>query len=96
MGVYDWCVRRYGRENIIGFQIHLDESSPHILRVQVLAIADALIGGRPIPTSGGGGGSASDLRWDGRNPNEEEDAYRRRCLLQASMMIGGNSVKRKR
>ena len=30
MDVYDWCVRRYGRENIIGFQVHLDESSPHI------------------------------------------------------------------
>lgn len=30
MDVYDWCVRRYGRENIIGFQVHLDETSPHI------------------------------------------------------------------
>ena len=28
--VYDWCARRYGQENIIGFQVHLDESSPHI------------------------------------------------------------------
>ena len=28
--VYDWCVRRYGQENIVGFQVHLDESSPHI------------------------------------------------------------------
>ena len=28
--VYDWCTRRYGQENIIGFQVHLDESSPHI------------------------------------------------------------------
>lgn len=28
--VYDWCSRRYGRENIIGFQVHLDETSPHI------------------------------------------------------------------
>ena len=30
MDVHDWCVRRYGRENIIGFQVHLDETSPHI------------------------------------------------------------------
>ena len=30
MDVYDWCARRYGRENIIGFQVHLDETSPHI------------------------------------------------------------------
>ena len=28
--VNDWCARRYGQENIIGFQVHLDESSPHI------------------------------------------------------------------
>ena len=28
--VKDWCARRYGQENIIGFQVHLDESSPHI------------------------------------------------------------------
>lgn len=74
----------------------LDQLSIPSLRVQVLAIADALIGGRPIPTSGGGGGSVSDLRWDGRNPDEEEDAYRRRCLLQASKMVSSNGMKRKR
>ncbi len=74
----------------------LDQLSVPSLRVQVLAIADALIGGRPIPSSGGGGGTTSDLRWDGRNPDEEEDAYRRRCLLQASKMVGNNGVKRKR
>ena len=28
--VYDWCAKRYGQENIIGFQVHLDENSPHI------------------------------------------------------------------
>ena len=28
--VYDWCVKRYGQENITGFQVHLDESSPHV------------------------------------------------------------------
>ncbi len=74
----------------------LDQLSVPSLRVQFLAIADALIGGRPIPSSGGGGGTTSDLRWDGRNPDEEEDAYRRRCLLQASKMVGRNCIKRKR
>jgi hypothetical protein len=34
------------------------------------------------------------LRWDGRNPDEEEDTYRRRCLLQASKMVGSNGVKK--
>jgi len=62
----------------------------------VLAIADALIGGRPFPTFGGDGGSTSDLRWDRHNPDEEEDAYRRRCLLQASKIVVGNGAKRKR
>ena len=28
--VYDWCAKRYGQKNIIGFQVHFDESSPHI------------------------------------------------------------------
>jgi hypothetical protein len=74
----------------------LDQLSIPSMRVQVLAIADALIGGRPIPSSGGSGGTTSDLRWDGRNPDEEEDAYHRRCLLQASKMVGRNGVKRKR
>ena len=74
----------------------LDQLSVPSLRAQVLTIADALIGGRPISSSGGGVGSACDLRWDGRNPDEEEDAYRRRCLLHASKMVGRNGVKRKR
>ena len=30
LDVYKWCCRRYGKENIIGFQVHLDETSPHI------------------------------------------------------------------
>ena len=38
-------------------------------------------------SSGGGGGNAdSDLRWDGRRPDEEEEAYRR-CLLHASGIV---------
>ena len=28
--VYDWCAKRYGQENVVEFQVHLDESSPHI------------------------------------------------------------------
>ena len=74
----------------------LDQLSVPSLRVQVLAIADALIGGRPIPSSGGGGGTTSDLRWDGRNPDEEEEAYRKRRLLQTPKMVSSNGVKRKR
>ena len=55
------------------------------VRNMIFAVADALISGQPIPVSSGGGGgdSDSDLRWDGRRPDEEEEAYRRRCLMFA-------------
>ena len=51
----------------------------------IFAIADALISVLQIPVSSGGGGgnSDSDLRWDGRRPDEEEDEYRKRCLMFA-------------
>ena len=55
------------------------------VRNMIFAVADALISGQPIPVSSGGGGgnSDSDLRWDGCRPDEEEEAYRRRCLMFA-------------
>ena len=54
------------------------------VRNMIFAVADALISGQPIPvSSGGGGNSDSDLRWDGRRPDEEEDEYRKRCLMFA-------------
>lgn len=34
-----------------------------------------------VSSCGGGVNSSSDLRWDGRRPDEEEEAYRRRCLI---------------
>ena len=66
----------------------LDQLANPSLRTKIFTIADALIGGTPIAVSpGGGGGSTSDLPWDGRSPDEEEEAYRRRCLLHASRMV---------
>ena len=59
------------------------------VRNMIFAVADALISGQPIPVSSGGGGgnSDSDLRWDGRRPDEEEDEYRKRCLMQAVKVV---------
>ena len=59
------------------------------IRNMIFTVADALISGQPIPISSGGGGgnSDSDLRWDGRKPDEEEEAYRRRCLMFAIGMV---------
>ena len=61
----------------------------------IFAVADAFISGQPIPVSSGGGGgnSDSDLRWDGRRPDEEEEAYKRRCLMHA-VQVARNSQRK--
>ena len=65
----------------------LDQLSTPSVHNLIFAVADALIGGQPVPISSGGGGSTSALPWDGRRPDEEEEAYRRRCLLHASQIV---------
>ena len=75
------------------FLDHLAEPS---VRERIFIIADALIGGQPVAVSSGGGGggnSDSDLRWDGRRPDEEEEAYRRRCLLYAERIVYNSQKK---
>ena len=74
-------------------EIILDQLSVLSFRSQIFAIADALLGGTLIIVSFGGGGSTSGLPWDGRRPDEEEETYRRRCLLFA-MRIVHNSQKK--
>ena len=63
------------------------------VRNLIFAVADALIGGQPVPISSGGGGSTSDLPWDGRRPDEEEEAYRRKCLLYASRIVKHTKIR---
>ena len=59
----------------------------------IFAVADALISGQPIPVpSGGGGNFDSDLRWDGRRLDEEDDEYRKRCLMHA-VQVARNSQR---
>ena len=66
----------------------LEQLAVPSIRNMIFAVADALIGGQPVPiSSGGGGNSDSDLRWDGRRPDEEDEAYRRRCLLHVSRVV---------
>lgn len=64
-------------------QEFLDHLAEPVVWEWIFAIADALIGGHPVAVSAGGGSgnSDSDLRWDGRRPDEEEETYRRRCLI---------------
>jgi len=65
------------------------------VRNLIFAVADTLIGGQPISVSSGGGGSTSDLPWDGRRPDEEEEAYRRRCM-KAAVSVARRSRQRYR
>lgn len=74
-------------------QMFFDHLVDPSIRKRIFYIADALIGGQSIAISSGGGNSSSDLRWDGRRPDEEEETYRRRCLLFA-MKIVHNSQKK--
>lgn len=80
-------------------QTFLDQLAEPSVRERIFTISDALIGGQPVAvsSSGGGGNSDSDLRWDGRRPDEEEEAYRRRCLLYVLKMVNHTkSQSRKR
>ena len=65
------------------------------VRNMIFAVADALISGQPVPVSSGGGdgNSDSDFRWDGRRPDEEEDEYKRRCLMHAVQVIRNSQRK---
>lgn len=65
----------------------LDQLTIPSIRNLIFTIVDALIGGQPIPIPSSGGGSTSDLPWDGRRPDEEEEVYRRRCLLYVSQIL---------
>ena len=93
---FKWLQQEYARLTALNdnqteqMQTFLDQLAEPSVREQIFTIADALIGGQPVAvSSGGGGGNAdSDLRWDGRRPDEEEEAYRRRCLLYALHIIG--------
>ena len=72
----------------------LDQLADPSLRAKIFTIADALIGGTPVAISSGGGNSSSDLRWDGRRPDEEEEAYRRRCLMFAMGTVKKQNEKK--
>ena len=103
---FKWLQQEYAQLTALNdkqteqMQTFLDQLVEPSLRERIFSIADALICGQPVAVSSGGGGSNadSDLRWDGRRADEEEEAYRRRCLLYAKAIVIGNkksSMKRR-
>ena len=98
---FKWLQQEYARLTALNdsqteqMQTVLDQLAEPSVRERIFSIADALIGGQPVAvSSGGGGGNAdSDLRWDGKRPDEEEEAYRRRCLLYAIRIVNNTSKK---
>ena len=97
-----WLQQEYARLTAINdnqteqMQTFLDQLAESSVRERIFSIADALIGGQPVAVSSGGGGggnSDSDLRWDGRRPDEEEDEYKRRCLMHA-VQVARNTQKK--
>lgn len=45
MDTYQWAARKYGEENIVGFNVHLDETTPHI-HMQVVPVGEVRKRGR--------------------------------------------------
>ena len=45
MDTYQWACRRWGAENIVGFDVHLDETTPHI-QIQTIPVAMTKARGR--------------------------------------------------
>ena len=97
---FKWLQQEYARLTDLNnnqteqMQTFLDQLAEPSVRERIFSIADALIGGQPVAvSSGGGGNSDSDLRWDGRRPDEEEEAYRRKCLLYASRIVKHTKIR---
>ena len=98
---FKWLQQEYARLTDLNdnqteqMQTFLDQLAEPSLRERIFSIADALIGGQhaAVSSGGGGGNSDSDLRWDGRRPDEEEEVYRRRCLLYAIRIVNRSHKK---
>ena len=92
---FKWLQQEYARLTDLNnnqteqMQMFLDQLAEPSVRERIFSIADALIGGQPVAVSSGGGGgnSDSDLRWDGKRPDEEEESYRFRCMTTAITMV---------
>lgn len=68
---------------------------PGLFRL-VIETTNALLGGEPVMIPSGGGGSDSDLPWNGRRKDEDDEKFLLRCLLHASKLVHRSQSAKRR
>lgn len=80
MDVYNFVCKKYGKENIIGFEVHLDETEPHI-HVNIVPTAIKQVAGR-------GGGYHKIMMNDDGTPKLDDDGNTIPARYEKGMHIG--------
>ena len=87
LDTYRWAANRYGEENIIGFNVHLDETTPHI-HMQVIPVAEMKKRGRV--KAGQGRGTKMTVSFAGvvGKNQEEYSAYKTQMHTDYFLQVG--------
>lgn len=87
LDTYRWAANRYGEENIIGFNVHLDETTPHI-HMQVIPVAEMKKRGRV--KTGQGRGTKMTVSFAGvvGKNQEEYSAYKTQMHTDYFLQVG--------
>lgn len=80
MDVYNFLCKKYGKENIIGFEVHLDETEPHI-HVNIVPTAIKQVAGR-------GGGYHKIVMNDDGTPKLDDDGNTIPARYEKGLHIG--------
>lgn len=80
MDVYNFVCKKYGKENIIGFEVHLDETEPHI-HVNIVPTAIKQVAGR-------GGGYHKIVMNDDGTPKLDDDGNTIPARYEKGVHIG--------
>lgn len=73
LDTYKWAAKKYGEDNIVGFNVHLDETTPHI-HMQVIPVAEKKKRGRV--KNGGDRGTKLTVSYAGVTGESKEDVRR--------------------
>jgi predicted nucleic acid-binding Zn-ribbon protein len=87
LDTYRWAANRYGEENIIGFNVHLDETTPHI-HMQVIPVAEMKKRGRV--KAGQGRGTKMTVSFAGvvGKNQKEYSAYKNQMHTDFFLQVG--------